>query len=76
MYYPPKIVLIYNGKEYDVGSLLNAKYREGTPFAQLQIPQEKINAYISNNSTNLVKGSCLGFIIKNDQLALPPSSKA
>ena len=49
---------------------------EDTPFAQLQIPQEKINGYISNNGTNLVKGSCLGFIIKNDQIGTSIFSKA
>ncbi len=71
---PPKIVMTYNGKEFDVGVLLNSKYREDTTFTQLQIPQEKINTHISNNSISLVKGSCVGFIIKNDPLALPPSS--
>lgn len=71
---PPKIVMMYNGKEYDVGNLINSKYREGITLSQLQIPPEKINTLLPNVSTTIVKGSCLGFVIKNDPLALPPSS--
>ncbi len=71
---PPKIVMMNNGKEYDVGNFVSSKYREDTTFAQLHIPQEKINTHLPNNSTTIVKGSCLGFVVENDPLALPPSS--
>ena len=71
---PPKIVMSYNGTEYDTGRLSSYKYREGTSFLQLQMPNIKINTDLPNIDTDVIKGSCLGFIIPNYPLGLPPSS--
>ncbi len=66
--------MFYNGKEYNTGNLINAEYREGTSFARLHIPIEKVTTILPNQSINITSGSCLGFIMKNDPSALPPSS--
>jgi hypothetical protein len=71
---PPKIVMLYNGTQYDTGKLSNYKYREGTSFLQLQMPSMKINANLPNNITGVIKDSCLGFLIPNYLLGLEPSS--
>jgi hypothetical protein len=70
---PPKILMAYNGKEYDTGNLFGSKYREGISFSQLQIPQEKITSHLPNNTLTITNGSCLGFVVQNDPLHTPSS---
>jgi hypothetical protein len=71
---PPKIFMIYDGKQYDTGYLFSSKYRAGSSFSQLQIPPERIISNIPNNSLTVINGSCLGFVIQNDSLTKTPSS--
>lgn len=71
---PPLIVMVYNGKEYQIGNLIDAKYRVGIPFTDLSLPSKNITTFLSNAEINIVNGSCLGFVIKNYPLLLPPSS--
>lgn len=70
---PPKIIMEYNGKGYDIGNLFSSKYREGASFSQLQIPQEKITSNLPNYTMTIINGSCLGFLVKNDPLPAPSS---
>jgi hypothetical protein len=71
---PPKILMVYNGKQHDIGNLFSSKYRAGSSFSQLQIPHERIISNIPNNSLIVINGSCLGFAIQNDPLTKTPSS--
>ena len=71
---PPKIVMVYDGKQYDTGYLFSSKYRAGSSFSQLQIPPERIISNVPNKSLIVINGSCLGFVIQNDPLTKTPSS--
>jgi hypothetical protein len=71
---PPKIFIVYNGKQHDFGDFFSSKFRAGSSFSQLQIPPERIISSIPNNSVTVVNGSCLGFVIQNDSLTNAPSS--
>jgi hypothetical protein len=72
---PPKIVMIYAGKEYD-GELSDSKYREGQTISELHIPLKNVSTDLPSKMVQVKEGSCLQFVIKGTPRLLPPSSLA
>jgi hypothetical protein len=70
---PPKITMIYEGKEYE-GELSESNYREGETISELQPPPTNNTANLPSNTVNLNKNSCVQFVITGTPRTLPPNS--